>query len=358
MNTNKIYGLMALLLIAAVALFAPLSAEAAGTASGTQIGNNATISYDVTGVPQTPISTGPTATFAVDNKVNLTVTKNSDLTTVPGSTNQTLVFTVTNNGNTTQRYALSPTNSAGIVMNNVRIYLDNGTTPNVWDASDTLYVDASTFGNVAADGSLKILIVADTPAGATNAQTSNYNLIATTVDANTLIPTVQTAAGAETLAGVDVVFADAAGSAAGDVARDGKHSAVGTYTVTAATLTILKSAATYSDPFNGTTNPKAIPGAVMTYTITVSNTSGATATNVTVSDNLTGMPVTFDPQFNDGVTTTCGATQGIVVGGVCKSNAVDGDNADYGTPASTVLVSGLTVTAGTSVDIKFQVTIN
>jgi uncharacterized repeat protein (TIGR01451 family) len=358
MNTNRIYQVMAMLVVAAIAIVAPLSAEAAGTASGTLVGNTATVSYDVSGVPQTPLSTGPTATFAVDNKVNLTVTKNSDITSIPGSTNQTLVFTVTNNGNTAQRYALSATNSAGIVMNNVRIYLDNGATPNTWDATDTLYVDASTFGNLAADGSLKILIVADTPAGATNGQTSNYNLIATTVDAGTVTVTVQTG-GAGTLAGVDVVFADVAGSAAGDGARDGKHSAVGTYTVSGATLSILKSAATYSDPFNGTANPKAIPGAIMTYTITVSNASGATATNVTVSDNLTGMPVTFAPHFNDGITVVCSATQGIVVNGTCKTNAGFDDGADYNiTTANTVLVSGLTVTAGTSAVIKFQVTVN
>ena len=44
MKTNKIYRLMALLLIAAIAIVAPLSAEAAGTVSGTSITNNATVS--------------------------------------------------------------------------------------------------------------------------------------------------------------------------------------------------------------------------------------------------------------------------------------------------------------------------
>ena len=48
-------------------------------------------------------------------------------------------------------------------------------------------------------------------------------------------------------------------------------------------LAVLKSVQTYSDPFNVTTNPKAIPGAMMTYTITVLNSgAGAVDSGTTV----------------------------------------------------------------------------
>jgi uncharacterized repeat protein (TIGR01451 family) len=48
-------------------------------------------------------------------------------------------------------------------------------------------------------------------------------------------------------------------------------------------LTVLKSVQTYSDPVNVTTNPKAIPGALMTYTITVQNSgAGAVDSGTTV----------------------------------------------------------------------------
>jgi uncharacterized repeat protein (TIGR01451 family) len=48
-------------------------------------------------------------------------------------------------------------------------------------------------------------------------------------------------------------------------------------------LTVLKSVQTYSDPVNVTTNPKAIPGALMTYTITVLNSgAGAVDSGTTV----------------------------------------------------------------------------
>jgi trimeric autotransporter adhesin len=50
-------------------------------------------------------------------------------------------------------------------------------------------------------------------------------------------------------------------------------------TVQGPVLTVVKSATVFSDPFNGTTNPKAIPGAAMTYTISVSNSANGSATS-------------------------------------------------------------------------------
>jgi hypothetical protein len=51
-------------------------------------------------------------------------------------------------------------------------------------------------------------------------------------------------------------------------------------------LTVVKSSAIVSDPNNGTTNPKAIPGALMNYTVTVTNTNAGTAdaASTTITD--------------------------------------------------------------------------
>lgn len=50
-------------------------------------------------------------------------------------------------------------------------------------------------------------------------------------------------------------------------------------------VTVVKSSSVISDPVNGGSNPKRIPGAVIEYTITVSNASGAVpVTNVVISD--------------------------------------------------------------------------
>jgi len=73
-------------------------AMAAGTASGTVITNNATLEYQVGGVPQTSILDVSPPQFVVDNKVDLVVvedTGTSDYTDVnPNTINQVLTFTV------------------------------------------------------------------------------------------------------------------------------------------------------------------------------------------------------------------------------------------------------------------------
>lgn len=329
------------------------NAHALGTPSGTVITNTATATFSVGAV--TGLTATGTTTVTVDNKVNVTVTTNADATVSPASTNQALIFVVTNTGNTTQRYALSATNGAGIVMDNVRIYRDNGATPNAWDATDTLYVNAGTFSDVAADGTLNILIVADTPGGAVDGNTSDYNLIATTVDAGTTTVTVQTA-GANT-AGVDVVFADVAGSAAGDGARDGKHSASGRYTVSSLTLTVAKAVFVYSDPSNGVNNgtagsnytdctvcPKAIPTATLRYTITVTVTGSGTALNVIITD-----PIPANTTYSAGT---------LKLNGTLLSDGSDADTGNVGGSPVTVTVNLGNLTSADVKTITFDVTVN
>lgn len=325
-------------------LFLPVkSAHAVGTASGTGIVDSAILTYGIGAT--TGLTLTATTIPVVDNKVNVSVTKNTDATVTPSSTNDILAFVIKNNGNTTQRYALSAVNSAGIVMNNVRIYRDNGTTLDAWDASDTLYADAGTFGDVAPDGTLNILLVSDTPGGATDGQTSDYNLIATTVDASSTTVTQQTS-GVDT-AGVDVVFADIAGSA--DAVRDGIYSAVGRYTISSATLNVAKTVLVYSDPSNGTTNPKAIAGATLRYTILVNVIGSATALNVVITDpipaNTTYAAGTL--KWNDGITT---------------KNLTDGNDADEGevsgTPMTVTVRLGNLSLSSPQQTIKFDATIN
>lgn len=376
--SRNIRTMAALLAFAALALAVPFAAQAAGTASGTPIANTATVVYTVASVTQPTISTGPSGTFVVDTKVNLTVQRvdATYVTSAPSATGY-LTFRVVNNGNATQDFALTAI-SAGIAdpfggtdnfdATSVQVFRDsNG------DGIYTAATDTFTFiDELVSDATATVFIVATMPVSVGTGSIAAYALLATTYDAGTVgtlgpVQTTQTA-GAGTLLGVDVVFADTANAnVAADGNRDGQASDRSAFRISAAALTILKSAATYSDPFNGTTNPKAIPGAVMTYTITVSNAAGgANATNVTISDNLTGMPVTFATQFGD-ATDTCAGGQGIVVDadgpggapGVCKTNAGGDDNADFGaTAGNTVTVSGLTINAGTSATVKFQVTVN
>jgi len=261
----------------ATCLLAAGTALAAGTPAGTVINNTASVSS--TGHATVSAS----ASFTVDRGINVLVTRKSDVNTAPTSTNVALSFLVSNTSNTSMRFALSavskPTNTW--TMDNVRIYRDNNSSGS-WDANDTLYTDAGTFGDLASDASLTVLVVADTPAGLEIGQTALYDLVATAVDAGTLNVSGQTA-GPNT-AGVDTVFLDVAGSAAGDAARDGKHSATGAFVLTAAAVKVsLNKTVTTIDQWGGSLP---IPGATLRYTIVATATGSGTAANVVISDPL------------------------------------------------------------------------
>ncbi|HTG01810.1 MAG TPA: hypothetical protein VK654_14610 [Nitrospirota bacterium] len=356
MSRKKTYLVAALLLLAAVAV---MPQAALATDAGVTITNTAHVNYAVSGVAQTEV-TG-SVSFVVDRRVNMTVTNLGNVTSAPSSTFQAIQFLVTNTSNTTMRFQLQAvskgTNTWTLTTPN--IYRDNNSN-GLWDAGDTLYVNAGTFGDLATNASVTVLIVGDIPASLPNGAAAAYDLLATAVDAGTLTVTTQTA-GAGTMAGVDTVFADAAGSASGDIIYDGRHSAAGTFTITAATIAVAKSAAVYSDPVNNTTNPKAIPGAVVTYTVTITNSAGASASNVTMTDNLnaeiTANHIAFRTQFIDG-TISCAAGQGSaysINGGTtwtCQSGTWSGG------PANTLTstIPG-TIAAGGSAMIKYQVTV-
>ncbi len=126
-----------------------------------------------------------------------------------------------------------------------------------------------------------------------------------------------------------------------------------------ANITVLKSSEVISDPVNGTTNPKRIPGAVVEYTIRVTNTAGAQATNVTITDDLSAESarVVFLPDgygvAGEGILVTAPNINGGLVQPL--TNAVDSDQGDYS--ASTVTVGGIVLNAGEQAVITFRVTI-
>ncbi|MGB7408097.1 MAG: hypothetical protein WA908_06285 [Pontixanthobacter sp.] len=287
--------------IALGAMATPALAE--GTQSGTSVTNNVSVSFTVGGEDQTAVNA--TDTFTVDRKVNLTVVETGNATTQvsPGEINAVTAFTVTNTSNDTIDIDLLVEQQAGgtakhggtdtFDVNNVRVFLDvNG--DGAFDAGDTL-INGSFLDEVAPDEQVSVLVVVNIPI---NKGTPPTNLETGDVSGVTLTGTalaggaigrgavLQETNGANT-AGVDTVFADGAGAT--DAARDGKFSDQDDYTVLAASLTAEKISRVISDPFNNTTNPKAIPGATIEYCISVSNAPGsATAADVVVTDPVPG----------------------------------------------------------------------
>jgi uncharacterized repeat protein (TIGR01451 family) len=354
-------------------------ALAAGTAANTDIVNRATVNFQVGGVAQTPIESSPTGnstsgvgngantTFKVDNKIDLTVTESTGAATTvgAGSVNQITTFKVTNTGNNTQGYNLSAANVGGTLfsradafdMTNVRTFVSTAacstvsTTPAYNAGTDT----AVNITTLAADACAYVFVVADTPVTAANGTAANVRLTALTRVATTLAAVTQTA-GAESATVVDVVFADAG--------RDAQETADDQYFVQTAALSVGKTSTVISDPFNSTTNPKSIPGAIMEYGITLTNTGAVSATVVTITD-----PLPTNTTFANGVYNSAASNVSIAVGAAttfCQAETGGTDtNADgcfrtaagvltVGAPALTTIATG----AGNAVTVRFRVTIN
>ncbi|MCC6924339.1 hypothetical protein [Novosphingobium sp.] len=343
---------------AALAVVGASPAFASGTAAGTVITNTVTVNYQVGGVNQT--ATGASNSFAVDRKVNMTVAEVGTTTTQvsPGQLAAVTTFTVTNNSNATLDFALAAaqqTGGAGAHSNtdtfdatNVKIYVDtNGNgTYDVGTDLEVAYLD-----ELAADASKTVFVVADMPLGLATNDVAAVTLTATGREGGGTGS--QGAALSETNTGitneidpneVDTVFADAAGAT--DGAGDGAHSAKDDWTVLAAALSVTKLSKVVSDPVNGTSNPKAIPGATIEYCIVVANAAGsATASSVAISDPLPAT-VTYDGG-------------GVFVDGSVTSGACNTDGSNTGSHAAGV-VSGTisSVTAGETKTLRFRATIN
>jgi len=331
------------------------TAHAAGTTAGATITNTVSVNFAVGGVSQTAQSASNSIT--VDRKVVLTMTTAAATTTVaPGSTAQVTTYTLTNSSNDTLDFGLAAVNQAGgtaqhggtdvFDVSNFKYYIDtnsNGTYDSGTDLQIT-YVD-----ELGADQTKTLFVVSDVPIGATNAQVSGIVLTATAEAGGTggSEGAVLTATAGANTAGIDTVFGDTAGAT--DAANDGKYSVKGDYTVSAAVLTVNKYSTLISDPVSGTTNPKAIPGAVLEYCIAVANGAGAaTATGLSLSDIL---PTTVTYQSGFGI-----LLNGTVSGATCTGGTAGG--LFSATPSPTVSGTLNNLAAGQSAALRFRVTIN
>ncbi len=355
-------------LLALTPLLVAAPANAAGTAAGQSIANRATVNYSVGAVAQPAIGSSPAGnssgagidtTFVVDNKVdlNLIETDAAPANTAPGLTNTgtgnaVAVYKLTNTGNNPQGYTLAVTQPAGgslfghtdnFDMTNTRTVLSSApcvaattTTPTYNAGTDVI---AASVAILNADSCVYVIVLGDTPNGLPNGAAAIVRLTATTVTATTLAPIAETV-GADT-AGVDIVFADSAvGVHVAQVARDGKAFDDDEYFVIAAALTVTKTSAIITDPFNLAVNPKAIPGATIEYTVTVANSaSGAAAAGVVVADVLPAN-TTFVP------------------GSITLNAAAVADATGYTAGTRTVSVNAGALAVSATATLKFRVTIN
>ena len=267
LHRYRIPAISTLSLIAALAT--PFAAHAAGTRAGSTISNTATASFDTGAGTQTIDSNK--VDLLVDELIDVTVDSSDpgDVATTPGATSQLLTYSVTNNGNGEEAFALTTiANGGGDDYDPAvaQVYIDNG--DGSFDAgTDTLYTPGANDPVLDPDESVTIFVLSTTPGSVGDGDRGIVSLVATS-KTGTGAPGTSFAGQGE--GGGDAIVGTSGG--------DGQDS--GAYKVSAATVALVKSAV-IADPFGGS---EPVPGATITYTIVATTTGRGSVTGLTVTD--------------------------------------------------------------------------
>ncbi|MBE0599649.1 MAG: DUF11 domain-containing protein [Desulfuromonadales bacterium] len=281
---NILYGLF---LAAVLALGSVGTAAAAPTRAGETISNTATLTYEVGGVNQTPDDpiASNAAVFVVDRLVKPVVTADTGTVTGNNGTTQYLNFKVANHGNDrvdttgteeTTKFVLTVAEGTLGFTPSVTYEYFNGTDWVAFTSGEVFSIPAAE--NLATDY-LQVRIAGIFGVGA-NDERATYHLVATVVDeggTNKLETT--TASDTE-----NVIAIDESGSYEGDDAADSVHSASSTFVLQSASLSISKTQIITAGGYGTEGTSYYLPGAIVEYTITLTNSGSTTADSVEVND--------------------------------------------------------------------------
>jgi uncharacterized repeat protein (TIGR01451 family) len=320
--------------LAATALLALLAlgaaeARAAGTPAGTPISNKATASYTVGTTPLTRESNEVTTTVAELLDATLVWQDSGPVPVAPGATDQPLKFLFTNTGNGSEVYTLGVgPNQGGDQFDpaTVALYLDNG--DGSFGAGDTL-LPGGILPALGADDAATVFVLSNIPGGLADGD----------LGIDLVSATAATGSGAQgtVLAGLGDGGVDAVIDAAGGL----PVAASGSYVASSVSVTVAKTAAV-SDPFGG---DQPVPGATITYTLTVSIGGSGTALGLTITD-----PVPASTTYLPGTLTLNGAP-------LSDSSGNDAGEVGGTPPTVTVRLGDLATGAGNQV-ITFAVAID
>jgi uncharacterized repeat protein (TIGR01451 family) len=318
--------------VAAVGLFGATPVFAAGTPAGTLIENTATVSFDLAGTPTSLQSN--TTTIIVVERIDVVVTlQSSQLLVSPSAVDQAVLFRVTNTGNGNEAFSLVfDSTLVGDDFDPVpavpAIYFDSDGSGD-FNVGDLAYDPGVNDPVLTADASVDVFLVNDIPATALNGQVGFTQLTATSMTGTGVAGTSYAGLGD---GGVDAMIGTTQGEAA----------AVGEYLVSNVELTLVK-AQSVADPFGGT---EPVPGATITYTVTVEVTSAGIASASALSDPIPAY-TTYVP---DSITLNAAAI----------SDGADADAGEMdtsGAPTVVVRLGDLTQADGVQT-VVFQVTID
>ena len=308
------------------------TADAAGTAAGSVIQNTATVDFDLGGTPLSLDSN--TTTITVAERLDVDVTLQSPQILVSASdTGRALLFTVTNTGNGSETIQLAIDNAlSGDDFDPVAavpaIYFDTDASGD-FNVGDVAYTPGVNDPVLAADATVDVFLVNDIPGTVVNGQIGFSELTASAATGTGAPGTEFTGQGD---GGVDAI-----------VGTSGAEDAdTGEYLVSDVLINVVKTQSV-ADPFGGT---QPVPGATITYTITVEVASVGTATASVLSDPI--------PTY------TTYVPNSITLNTVAVSDAVDADAGEFdsgGAPRVVVRLGDLTQADGIQT-VEFQVTID
>lgn len=122
-------------------------------------------------------------------------------------------------------------------------------------------------------------------------------------------------------------------------------------TVIYPSLSVSKSSTVLSDPANGNTNPKAIPGATVRYCVLVTNTGNTSASTVQMADSLPGMTSYVAGSLRSG--SSCAAASTVEDDGAIGTD--ESDPVGASASGSSIAGSAPSLAAGGSVALTYEV---
>jgi uncharacterized repeat protein (TIGR01451 family) len=290
-------GIFPAAFIAIVGIFLAGSAFAAGTDAGSEIQNTAQATFEVGGVAQTPVNSNSTQTF-VDELIDVVVvsTDAGPVAVSSPDAGAVLQFSVTNTGNGTETFrlftdtAVSGNDFSPTVL---QLYLESNGQPGLQTGvgGDTAYLQTSNDPDLLEDESILVYVVSSIPDLLASNDTGALLLRA--VSTTVINESGATAPGDAGFPVPGTAYVDAGDP---DAAGTGNVTAVvgatfdptnlliqaqGSYVVSAAIVTITKTATNVVDPFGGAT---LVPGSVITYALEVEVSGSGSADSLVVTD--------------------------------------------------------------------------
>lgn len=308
------------------------SCLAAGTPAGTVIDNVAQVDFEIAGTPLSQNSN--VSSITVQERIDVAVVLQSPPVQVAASdVNRALLFTVTNTGNGNEAFQLAINSIIGgddfdPVPSATPIYFDTDASGD-FSVGDTAYVLGSNDPLLAADASVDVLLLNDIPGTVVDGDIGRSELTADSVAGTGAPGDVFPGQGD---GGTDAVLGTTGGTGV----------ATGEYIVGDVQIDVQK-AVSVLNQFGGL---EPIPGATLTYSVTIEVSNTGTASNSVFHD-----PIPADTTYVPG---------SISLNAAALTDAIDADVGEFdtsGAPTVVVRLGNLTQADGIQT-VVFQVTID